>query len=79
MSALVPLPRLAAVGGEAAPEGGLAAICSSSVLRSELAATAAAEACAEGGAYTGSSSALVSGADDCATLSDCDGCGAACG
>jgi len=31
MSALVPLPRLAAVGGEAAPEGGLAAICCWSV------------------------------------------------
>src|ERR1700678_2545388 len=76
-SAIAPFPRLSAVGDDAAPEGGVAAICSSSVLRSAEAALAAADAWGGGGMDTASSSALVSGAADWGTLSDCGGCGAA--
>ena len=65
LSALASLRRLAAVGGDAGPEGGLAVICSSSVLRSAEAAWAAANAWREGGMETSSSSAPEPGAADC--------------
>jgi hypothetical protein len=80
-SAPAPLARLAAVGGDALPEGGLAAIWFSSVLRSASAAAAAAEACAEGGADTGSWSAADAGDGEasCGCVAGEAACAAACG
>ena len=75
VSALESLGRLVAVDGDAVPEGGLAAICCSSVLRS---AAAAADAWAEGEAETASSLAPASGAAGNGMFCCCGAFGGAC-